>query len=109
VTVTDAPDPLDVLAKLLGSEGKGAIAKPQTNGDNVAEDELELELDFEDLSLREFASRKSSSAEKEHVYATQMIEECRLCDSASQESANPLNSRARQREVRRSSSIDTCL
>jgi hypothetical protein len=89
VTLTDAPDPLDVLAKLLGTEGKGAIAKPHTNGGNVAKDELELELDFEDLSLREFVSRESSSAKKGHAYATQTIEECRLCESASQDSANP--------------------
>ena len=87
--MTDAPDPLDVLAKLLGTEGKGAIAKPHTNGGNVAKDELELELDFEDLSLREFVSRKSSSVKKGHAYATQTIEECMLCESASQDSANP--------------------
>lgn len=79
VTVADAPDPLVVLEKLLGSEGKGAISKPQTNGDNGAEDNFELELDFEDLSLREFASRESSVTKKEHVYTTQTVEECRFC------------------------------
>ncbi|PMD47410.1 Vps52-domain-containing protein [Hyaloscypha variabilis F] len=75
VTVADAPNPLDVLEKLLGSEGKGKVAKPQTNGDHLAQDEFELELDFEDLSLREFVSRDALFARREQVYATQTVEE----------------------------------
>jgi vacuolar protein sorting-associated protein 52 len=88
VTVADAPDPLDVLEKLLGSERKEAITKLQVNGDNVIKDEFEFELDFEDLSLREFVSRMSSSA-KEHAYTPQTVEECRFCVSTSQNYANP--------------------
>jgi hypothetical protein len=81
VTVADAPDPLDVLEKLLGSEGKEAagLAKPETNGDNTAEEDFELELDFEELSLREFASQESPYAKKEHVYTAQTVEECMYC------------------------------
>jgi len=89
-TVADAPNPLDVLEKLLGSEGKGKVAKPQTNGDHLAQDEFELELDFEDLSLREFFSRDALFARREQVYATQTVEECTFCPSMSQSCPNPI-------------------
>jgi hypothetical protein len=78
VTVVDAPDPLDVLEKLLGPEGKGTLgfAKAEASGDNSGEEDFELELDFEELRLREFVSRESSYAQKEHVYNAQTVEEC---------------------------------
>jgi vacuolar protein sorting-associated protein 52 len=76
--VADAPDPLDVLQKLLGSDGNGApgLAKPEANGGGAGEEDFELELDFEDLSLREFVSRVSPYAKKEPTYTTQTVEEC---------------------------------
>ena len=79
-----------MLEKLLGSEGKGKVAKPQTNGDHLAQDEFELELDFEDLSLREFVSRDALFARREQVYATQTVEECTFCQSMSQSCANSI-------------------
>jgi vacuolar protein sorting-associated protein 52 len=80
VTVTDSPDPLEVLERLLGSEGNQAtgVSKGAANGENAADEDFELELDFEDLTLRNFASGQSLSSRKEHVYATQTVEECRF-------------------------------
>jgi hypothetical protein len=78
VTAADAPDPLQVLVKLLGSEGKGSSSTSQANGYGAEGEEFELELDFENLSLREFASRELST-KKEHGYETQTVEECRFC------------------------------
>jgi hypothetical protein len=109
VTVADAPHPLDVLEKLLGSEGKD-VSKPQANGNFAAREDFELELDFEDLSLREFASRRSPFSKKEHAYTTQTVEECMFRQSTPCTTMLILSdSRARQSEVRRSPSIDTCL
>jgi hypothetical protein len=98
VTVADAPDPLEVLEKLLGSEGKGAVSKSQGNGVSAAEEDFELELDFEGLGLREFASR-GSSTKKEHVYATQTVEECRFCSQPYGMMLILHDSRTRQSEV----------
>ena len=77
MTAADAPDPLQVLEKLLGSEGKGSSSTSQANGYGAEGEEFELELDFENLSLREFASRELST-KKEHGYETQTVEECRF-------------------------------
>ena len=78
MTAADAPDPLQVLVKLLGSEEKGSSSTSQANGYGAEGEDFELELDFENLSLREFASRELST-KKEHGYATQTVEECRFC------------------------------
>ena len=77
VTVPNAPDPLEVLENLLGSEGKGPKEKDEVNG-SAADDDFEYELDFEGLSLREVVARKEIDAEEEHVYTTQSVEECML-------------------------------
>jgi hypothetical protein len=77
VTAADAPDPLQVLVKLLGSEGKGSSSTSQANGYGAEGEDFELELDFDNLSLREFASRELST-KREHDYATQTVEECRF-------------------------------
>jgi hypothetical protein len=109
VMVADAPDPLGVLEKLLGSEGKGVL-KSQANGDNAADDDFELELDFEDLSLRDFALRDALLAKKGHVYTMQTVEECTFCPSRScRNMLILLDSRTGQSEVRRSPSVNTCL
>jgi len=89
VTVADAPDPLGVLEKLLGSEGKETVPKTEINGNHVAHDEFELELDLGDLCLRDFISSEVSYAKKEHVYATQTVDECKFCLSTSRSHANP--------------------
>lgn len=79
-TVPDTADPLEVLEKLLGSEGKGSTSSskaPGINGANNASEESDFELDFEGLSLRELALGQED--ERESVYATQSIEECSFC------------------------------
>jgi hypothetical protein len=68
---------LQVLEKLLGSEGKDPKPKDEVNG-STAEDDFEYELDFEGLSLREVVARQDLGAGEEHVYTTQSAEECML-------------------------------
>lgn len=77
MTAADAPDPLQILEKLLGSEGNGSSSTSPANGYGAEGEDFELELDFENLSLREFASRELST-KKEHSYATQTVEECKF-------------------------------
>ena len=75
--VTDAPDPLVVLGKLLDlKEGLTHSSKPRevTGVDGIIENELEL--DFGGLSLRELVLGKSFVDEKENTYKSQTVEEC---------------------------------
>jgi len=76
-TVADAPNPLDVLEKLLGSErnGKAIVTKGGSNGSSK-EDNFEEELDFGGLSLREFVSRESLDTKERYVSPEQSLEEC---------------------------------
>ncbi len=79
VTITDAPDPLEVIEKLLGPEGSAtpetSRSKSALNGTSVAEVDDEEELDFEGLSLRELASR-NPPPEEDIEYTVQTTEEC---------------------------------
>jgi hypothetical protein len=73
-TVPDAAEPLKVLEKLLGPEGKG-LADPSNaaaNGTGSIADDSDLELDFGGLSLRELAANASPKEEE----APQTIGEC---------------------------------
>jgi hypothetical protein len=71
-TAPNVTNPLEVLEKLLGPEGKAFAGQNTDNGDT--EDESYLELDFAGLSLHEFVAE---GAPKEGtVYNTQTIEEC---------------------------------
>lgn len=76
-TMPDAPDPLAVLEKLLGSEDNGV---PQSYPENIATgdtlvDDFESELDFEGLNLRELVSPNTLHAQEE-LYTTQTVEQC---------------------------------
>jgi hypothetical protein len=77
--VPDVPDPLVILEKLLGQKGKqDSRAKNGINPSGIGEVDIEEELDFEGLSLREFASRKLPyETESDGGYVPQTIEECR--------------------------------
>lgn len=70
-----------MLEKLLGTEGQQASQAAQTiDGHNGAEEDIdEGEIDFEGLSLKELAVRKSSHAKDENVYTSQTVEECMFC------------------------------
>lgn len=77
----DAPEPLDVLKKLLGVEVNGASGRPgldqEVNGHNVVENDIdEGEIDFEGLSLQDLALRNSSYAKDQNVHTSQTVEEC---------------------------------
>jgi vacuolar protein sorting-associated protein 52 len=80
VTAVNAPDPLEVLERLLGSEAKEKASSKSANGPsankNAVDYDYEAELDFDGLSLREIVQGQSSNAKEEHVYTSQTIEEC---------------------------------
>ena len=80
VTAVNAPDPLEVLERLLGSEGKEKASSKSANGTfankNTVDYDYEAELDFDGLTLREIVEGQPSNAKEEHVYITQTIEEC---------------------------------
>lgn len=80
VTAVNAPDPLEVLERLLGSEGKKNGSSKATNGvstnNNLGDYDYEAELDFGGLSLREIAESQPSDAKEEHVYTSQTTKEC---------------------------------
>ena len=64
VTATDAPDPLKVLERLLGGDANGQVSGSQVEGKETTELELEGELDFGGLSLREIlASGETTDAQ----------------------------------------------
>jgi hypothetical protein len=75
-TVGDAPDPEEVLARILGP-----LPDPATPGNSqpgrITEDDLEGEFDFGGLSLRELASEDADQAVVDR-YKPQTIEDCRL-------------------------------
>jgi vacuolar protein sorting-associated protein 52 len=81
VTVADAPDPLKVLERLLGSEANRVPSKSEFGADGTkcsTEGASEGELDFEGLSLRALASDEGSSSKEAHSYTTQTIDECMI-------------------------------
>lgn len=85
-TVPDVADPLQVLEKILGPEGKGSESSAHARSNGNAVDDDDLELDFGGLSLRDFLVSEELP-ETESVYSTQTIEECmdtfsNLCDIA---------------------------
>lgn len=111
VTVADVRDPLEVLEKLLGSEGTNvqdvSKSKSTVNGTRAAEAEDEEELDFEGLSLHELVSRKLDP-EVDAVYTPQTTEECK-CRILLGCSNLILFSLQRYSSVRRAPSIDSRL
>lgn len=76
-TVPDAPEPLEVLEKLLGPEGEGLAdpSKAAANGTDRTPDESDLELDFGGLSLRELVADELLNVEEATSYHAQTIEE----------------------------------
>ncbi|XMA16307.1 hypothetical protein WAI453_009098 [Rhynchosporium graminicola] len=76
-TATDAPDPLAVLEKLLGPEGSesvsGSHATDRADGD-ASMDDIESEMDFEGLNLRDVISPESYHTQ-DGLYNTQTVEQ----------------------------------
>lgn len=74
-TVTDYPEPIEVLQRLLGAGGKGVdTASVSENG--IDDFSLEEELEFSGLSLRELAELQDSESENIQSYVPQTVEEC---------------------------------
>ncbi|KAG4415179.1 hypothetical protein IFR04_011677 [Cadophora malorum] len=75
-TMSEAPDPLALLEKLLGSEGVEVVQETTlTNAaGNTDLDEVERELDFEGLDLRQLIS-PSARHTQEDLYTTQTTEQ----------------------------------
>lgn len=77
--MSEAPDPLALLEKLLDSEGVEVVQETTlTNAaGNTDLDEVERELDFEGLDLRQLIS-PSARHTQEDLYTTQTTEQCML-------------------------------
>lgn len=74
--ISNAPDPLVVLERLLGPEGKGAAGTSKPINGVDKDEESDSALDFGGLSLRELLAQETPSPEPESVYNSQTIEEC---------------------------------
>ncbi|KAK0750999.1 Sac2 family-domain-containing protein [Schizothecium vesticola] len=72
VTVEDAPDPAEVLEKILGPPPAGTDTQ-STGIRPITEEDLELEFDFGGLGLRELAS--GSPGRRDATYKTQTIQD----------------------------------
>ncbi|KAL2061710.1 hypothetical protein VTL71DRAFT_7088 [Oculimacula yallundae] len=74
-TVADAPDPLVVLEKLLGSEGNESLQDSHVTGNGDASmNDFESEMDFEGLNLRDVISSSTIHAQ-EALYTAQTVEQ----------------------------------
>lgn len=76
-TISNAQDPLIVLQELLGSREitVDRLKLRKSNGVELTP-EIELDLEFEGLSLHELVLWGTSDSEEELVYSTQTVEEC---------------------------------
>ncbi|KAF3768015.1 hypothetical protein M406DRAFT_106842 [Cryphonectria parasitica EP155] len=81
VVVDDGRESLDVLGKILGEEavangGSGSVSPLSRGAEGVGirEEDLDLEVDFGGLSLREYLARDEVSGD-EGVYRSQTVEE----------------------------------
>lgn len=72
----DAPDPLTVLEKLLGSEGNAVVQETSlaVPAGNTEMDEFESELEFEGLNLRQLISPTVTQSQ-EYLSTTQTTEQ----------------------------------
>ncbi|KAH8659087.1 Sac2 family-domain-containing protein [Tricladium varicosporioides] len=79
ITAVDAPDPVEILEKLVAAGGKDISVSAKEvarHGNNVLSDYgIEAELEFEGLSLREIVSDNSPFVKEEYVHTTQSVEE----------------------------------
>lgn len=74
-TVPDVTDPLEVLEKILGPEGKGVVVPANNTSNGDAGDENDEVLDFGGLNLHEFVASEELP-KGVTVYNAQTIEEC---------------------------------
>lgn len=74
-TITDHPEPLEVIQKLLGTDSKGVDIK-DVSVDVIEDINAEEELDFSGLSLRELAEPQQSEIDELQSHVPQTVEEC---------------------------------
>jgi hypothetical protein len=76
--IADYPEPLEVLQKLLGAKSKALDIKDVKDVSGNSTDDLNLdeELDFSGLSLRELAKSPQSESDDIHSHVPQTLEEC---------------------------------
>lgn len=74
-TVDDAPDPEEVLERILGPLPDTAVSDEDGPG-RITEDDLAFEFDFGGLALRELASQEGDRVAAE-TYTPQTVEDCR--------------------------------
>jgi len=73
--IDDYPEPLEVLQKLLRAESKDSDIK-DVSGNGTGDLNLEEDLDFSGLSLRELAKSQQSESDDIHSHVPQTLEEC---------------------------------
>ncbi|KAK4204108.1 Sac2 family-domain-containing protein [Triangularia verruculosa] len=82
-TVDDAPDPEEVLARILGPLSVDVAPAEQSSQTGITEDDLGLEFDFGGLSLHELAeSDDADQLDTVDTYRPQTVEDCRLSSPA---------------------------
>lgn len=114
-TAYAGPDPVDVLAKLLGNgvEDVPILAEQPSPSTAIAASDLDLDFDFGGMSLRELALSEDPMTEDSYVHRSQTVEECMfaylLCFLAQWTLFSSSPRRAREGKVRRSTSVNTCL
>lgn len=74
-TVSDGPDPEEVLAKIVGSRPDADGLRQEPDGE-ITEEDLDLEYEFGDLSLRDLAAAGEKDRNMEP--SPQSIQECML-------------------------------
>ncbi|KAK4655671.1 Vacuolar protein sorting-associated protein 52 [Podospora pseudocomata] len=75
-TVDDAPDPEEVLARILGPLSVDVSPAQHSSSTGITEEDLELEFDFGGLSLRELAeSDDADQLETVDTYRPQTVED----------------------------------
>lgn len=79
----DAPDPEEVLARILGPLSVDVAPAQHSSSTGITEEDLELEFDFGGLSLRELAeSDDADQLETVDTYRPQTVEDCRSSSPA---------------------------
>jgi hypothetical protein len=71
-TAYDGPDPLETLDKVLGT-----TSKDELHATSIGVEDLELDVDFGGLGLRDFAAQPVAEAVADSSAQRQTVDECR--------------------------------
>ncbi|KAK3390474.1 Sac2 family-domain-containing protein [Podospora didyma] len=84
--VDDAPDPQEVLGKILGPLPDRPFPTEEQDG-RIRENDLDLDFDFGSLAMRELADADVNGKD-ERVYKSQSVNDCRFSEFAQSHSAD---------------------